>query len=201
VTQKNRIHAVYAGQWSGKLDLTVSSDLLVRLGKLAIKILAEEAERDFAKRGWSLNDPQGGPPLNKSFSYSIRGNKTLEIHSTFWGLKELMSHDIPARKLTWLTQEAKLQHPERYKFTQGEIKRGKTQKGNRMPLIVPLRAKNGDIVLRMAPFSTENAWVHPGIAKFTFLTRALKKAREAFKKLIADDVMKNIAKNLRREIR
>lgn len=174
--------------------IPVTNKLLHKMGKCLVDAIHAESKKDFARRGWSGKDPHGGPVIWESFSYRIKGVSTVEILSSFYGMAEMGRGAIPDRKMTWLTQEAKEQHPEKYPLTEGEKKRGMRQsgrvsKGERLPLVVPIKSKGGAIVLRMAPLKIGNAWVHPGIAKFTFLERGIRKGREACAEAIKSHIV------------
>ena len=165
----------------GQFDLTPNT--LKAIGECLVKTFSEEALKDFVKRGWSVRDPKGGPDIGKSFSYVVKGKSTVEVVTTFWGISELVQGDIPPRRMTWLTQEAKDTSPHKYERTEGEKKRGmsaagRVSKGERLPLVVPLMSKSGVIVFRTAPLKFQDAWVHPGIAKFNFARRAVEKGRK-----------------------
>lgn len=194
MSTKYRIKGTYGKPWSrlGRFDLTPKT--LKAIGECLVKTFSEEALKDFQKRGWSTRDPKGGPDIHKSFSYRIKGKSTVELMSSFWGMAELVSGDIPARRMTWLTQEAKDKSPQKYERTEGEKKRGmsaagRVSKGTRMPLIVPLRAKSGEVVFRTAPLKMQDAWVHPGIAKFTFARRAIEKGKKLCLDAIAEQAL------------
>ena len=145
-----------------------------------VKTFSQESKKYMAQRGWTGKDPMGGPDLWNSFSYHIIANRDVEILSTFYGMKELAHGNIPSRRMTWLTQEAKEKNPQNYKLSPREKKMGlNPMSKNRMPLIVPIKDKSGVVEFRMAPLKTANAWVHPGIAKFTFFETAIRKGRKA----------------------
>jgi hypothetical protein len=59
------------------------------------------------------------------------------------------------------------------------------RKTDRKPLVVPLRAESGEVIFRTAPLKFSDAWVHPGVAKFNFAERAMKKAREDCSQIVA----------------
>lgn len=171
--------------------------LLKKMAQIFIDSVVEEAKKDFAKRGWSLGDPMEGPPLDKSFTFEVNGG-VFEIRSTFYGMQEMLAGDIPGRKMTWLTQEEKEHFPSKFPLTEGEKERGmkrggRVSKGERLPLVVPLRGKDGTVILRMAPFNTSEAWIHPGIAKYTFMERAIRKAKTKWAGLMIDELAKVLA--------
>jgi hypothetical protein len=178
-------------------SIPITPEVLEDLAKCLIASVVEEGLKDFAKRGWSVRDPDGGADFPKSWSYRIRGGSTIEIQSTWYGMVELASGDIPSRRMTWMTQKHKEDHPEKFKLTKGERERGmkqsgKISKGERLPLVVPLKQKGGGVVLRFAPFETRDAWIHPGIAKFTFMQRGIRKGRERCAQRLTQEVVKHL---------
>ena len=101
------VRSLYGGPLAKLADAVASKELLEEMAGCITGCIIQEGMKDFAKRGWKLDDPKGGKPFNESFSIQIRGQRTIEIRSTYWGLKELITGDIPSRKMVWLTQEAK----------------------------------------------------------------------------------------------
>jgi hypothetical protein len=193
---KIQMRRVRGKPWSKTKEIPLTPSTLRRLGYAIVKELKREAAKDFAKRGWSGEDPMGGKPIWESFHFSVRGQDVI-VYSTFYGMKELAKGDIPARKMTWLTQKAKEEHPSQYALTDREKElgmrvTGKPSKGERLPLIVPVES-NGSVVFRVAPLRFADAWVHPGIAKFTFFGRAIRKGREACMEIIAEEIAKALA--------
>ena len=189
---------VYGTPWSKLADIPISPNVLRELGKCLVRIISEESKKDFAKRGWSGKDPMGGPDIWDSFTYELLGQSTLVIKSTFYGMAELAKGDIPERKMVWLTQEGKDKKPGAYHRTPIEQKlqhpaAGRHSKGGRRPLIVPIKERSGQVVFRTAPLRLSDAWVHPGIAKFTFFERAIKKGREKCAEILAKEVGKQLA--------
>lgn len=179
--------------------IPISREVLEDLAKCLIETIIEEGLKDFAKRGWSVRDPKGGPDFAESWSFRIVGKSTIDIKSSWYGMPELTSGDIPSRKMTWMTQEYKEEHPERFNLTPGERRRGmkksgKVSKGERLPLIVPLKQKGGGVILRFAPFETQDAWIHPGIAKFTFVQRAIRKGRKRCVSRLVEEIVRHLAK-------
>ena len=177
------VRSAYGGPLAKLAQALASRELLEKMAQCLIDTIIIEGKKDFAKRGWKLADPMGGVPFDESFSFHIRGSRTIEIRSTYWGLKELTMGDIPSRRMTWLTQEGKDKIPNDYPLTKTEtnlgMKRaGRVSKGERKPLVVPLTQKDGTVVFRMAPLKMKDAWVHPGIAKYTFMERAARKGRK-----------------------
>jgi hypothetical protein len=129
----------------------------------------------------------GGPPIYKSFTYKVE-NGELKVLSSFYGLNALIE-GIPSRRLEWLTQEAKQQHPERYEPTARERALGKVTPGNRLPLVIPIREGTGTVVFRTAPLTVKDAWIHPGIAKFNFMGRAFSRFSLFLTNLLVEEVV------------
>ena len=190
-----RIKGIYGGPVGKKLDVPVTKELLQKLGECLVDSFVKEAKKDFAKRGWSGQARDGSPPIWDSFSYRIKGESTIEVVSTFPDIDVLVSRDIPARKLKWLTQEAKDANPGRYPLTHRERKAGmklggKVRDGKRMPLVVPLKGEGGKVIFRTAPLRTQDAWVHPGIARFTFAQRAVRSGKKGCIDILKGEVIK-----------
>ncbi len=176
------------------------------IGKLLVKVFAEEARKDFARRNWSLKapgshggssasaqiggvdapkrvhhaqegQPQGGPPIDKSFSFRVVGNQ-VEVTSTYYGLDELLSKGVPRHPMPWLTQEMARRHDP-------------SRKG---PLVVPMRGPFGTTLFRVAPERIADAWVHPGIRRLTFGDRAVRRARQEMAELLLEVAASRLAK-------
>lgn len=174
-----RIHVIRGRLWSAMSGVPLTLGVLRKLGTCMVAILSEESKRYFAKRGWTGKDPMGGPDLWDSFSFRIINKMDVEIRSTFFGMKELAHGSIPSRRMVWLTQEYKEQNPEEFPLTPREKELGmKKMSRSRMPLIVPIKV-GGNVEFRTAPLKIGDAWVHPGIAKFTFFETAIRKGRKA----------------------
>lgn len=194
-----RARGVYGTPWSKLAKVEVTPEILSRLGACLVQSIVAEGMVDFAKRGWSLNDPMGGPSFQESWTYQVSGRSTLEILSSWYGMVELTRDGIPSRKMWWISQEAKDRHPERYHLTRTEKRLGMKQggrvsKGERLPLVVPIKDKGtGRIVLRMAPSRMQDAWIHPGIAKFSFLERGIRKGRKRCADIIQQEVIRILA--------
>lgn len=190
------VRKAYAGPWSKLGDAPLDKRLLHRIGRAMVRMFVQEASRDFQLRGWSMKAPDGGKPIDKSFSYRLAGESSVAVLSSYPGLAELVQ-GIQPRKLTWLTQEHKDKHPSRHELSPRErflrmSVSGRVSKHARLPLVVPLRDRGGQIVFRMAPLTMADAWVHPGIARFTFAQRAVTKAR----KLVSDFLLEELSRRL-----
>lgn len=193
------MRSVLGGPLGTAVGLELTPELLQELGNALVKSLSKESKAYFSKRGWTGEDPMGGPPIWRSFKATVRGQRTLEITSTFYGMAELARGDIPERKMLWLTQEAKDQNPGNYPLTDSErelgMKRtGRVSKGERLPLIVPIETETGAVEFRRAPFKLGDAWIHPGIAKFVFFDVAVRKWRQECGPIMAKALVQSMAK-------
>lgn len=177
-----RVKGMYGGARLEHIQVEVTQEHLQQFGDCFIKLLAKEAKVDFAKRGWSGRAYDGTADIWDSFSYRIVGERTIEVISTFPRIEMLTAEGLPEHNMTWLTQEAKDKHPMNYHLTEGERERkmrrnGRISNGKRLPLVVPIQS-GGTVIFRTAPLKLQDAWVHPGIARFTFIQRALRKANK-----------------------
>ncbi len=191
-----RIRGTLGGVAAKTLEVPVTPELLKRLGQCMVDSFAREAKKDFAKRGWSGKAQDGTADIGESFSYKIRGERTVEVVSTFPYIAELISQDSKPRRMTWLTQEAKEKHPSEFPLTPREQKLGMKVGGKRLPLVIPLKSDSGTIIFRMAPLTFADAWVHPGIARFTFVQRAARQGRAGCIAIIKKEVLAAVVREL-----
>ena len=171
------IHTIRGKMWAAMAGIPLGTKVLQTMGRCMVAAFKQESAKYMARIGWTGADPMGGPPLWDSFSFRLVGDD-VQIRSSFYGMKELAHGSIPSRRMVWLTQEYKKQNPTKFKTSFLERKLGKTGR-DRMPLIVPIKTKSGDVEFRTAPLKTSDAWIHPGIAKFTFFETALRKGRKS----------------------
>lgn len=168
-----RVRAAYGKTWAKTGEIKIPPEVLHVIGQTIVRIVSTEAKNEFTKRGWSQDDPMGGPPVGESFKYEILGARTIVVKSTFYGMPELTSKEgIPERKMSWLTQQGQKRT---LKKRIGPNTKFRSTKSS--PLVVPLTTDSGEVIFRIAPLRTRDAWIHPGIARFTFMERAFKKAR------------------------
>lgn len=196
-----RIRGTLGGVAAKRLEIPVTKELLERLGKCMVDSFIKEAKKDFAKRGWSGEAEDGSAPIWESFSFKIRGERTVEVVSTFPYIEQLVGEDTKPYKMTWLTQEEKERKPSKFPLTPTEhklrMKRGgRVSDGKRLPLVVPLKTESGVVIFRTAPLTFQDAWVHPGIARFTFVQRAAKQGREKCIALIKQEVLAAVVRGL-----
>lgn len=198
---QTRIRGALGGPFGKKLEVPMTPELLHRLGKCLVDSFIKEAKKDFAKRGWSGLAQDGSAPIWDSFSYKLRGESTVEVVSTFPYLAEMVSQEAKPHKMTWLTQEAKDKTPAEFPLSPkekklGMQKSGHVSQGERLPLVIPLKDKSGTVIFRAAPLTFQDAWVHPGIARFTFVRRAAQRGREQCIEIIKGEVLKTVAQSL-----
>lgn len=173
------IHTIYGKHWAAMAGVALSTRSLQAMGRCMVASLKRESAKYMTRIGWSGRDPMGGPPIWDSFSFRLLG-MNVQIRSTFYGMDELAHGDIKPRRMVWLTQEYKDKHPSEFRLTASERKGGVSLSSReRGPLIVPLKSSNGSVEFRMAPLKIADAWIHPGIAKFTFFETAIRNGRNA----------------------
>lgn len=86
-----------------------------------------------------------------SFDYSIEDG-VIQVTSD-WPWIDRYVEGRDAYPMTWLTQQ-------------------------RGAFLVPIHRPDGTVVIRTAPFSIGDAWIHPAIARHTFIQRALNRTAQ-----------------------
>lgn len=102
------------------------------------------------------------PEFDNSFTFEISGDEI--ILNSDWPWIDQYVEGRPEFEMYWLTQEY----------------------GARF---VPIHQKDGSVVVRMAPLTLEDAWIHPGIARHTFVQRALDRTSEYIAELQIEALM------------
>ena len=120
---------------------------LEALGKRWVKYIQEEARKDARK---STFMPKAREFYN-SFSYAVEPNGVVAIYSTWEWLDIIVEGTRGRYKMAWLTQERGIN-------------------------VVPIVQQDGTVALRTTPLTIGKAWVHPKIAKHTFINRAYERA-------------------------
>jgi len=195
-----RLRGVYGKPLARKLETTVTNDLIIKMGDIFVKHLKAESKKEFAKRGWSGRDPKGGPKIWDSFSVKTHPSSII-VESTFYGMRELTTTGIPERKMTWLTQEGQHKNLTDTSFIglgKAGVRKAPSRKHGKAKLIVPIKDDKGYVVFRTAPLKIKDAWIHPGIAKFTFVQRALKKAHEECQKVYSQTAKQVVVDQIKR---
>jgi hypothetical protein len=184
---KLRVKRAYGTPWSKLVGegTVIGREELEILGKIMLESVVAEAKKDYARQG-NKRTPRGQPegipgpagfPTHttritpeffKSFDYEIVGKSTVAITSTWPWIEQITEGRRPF-KMTWLTQARGVK-------------------------AVPIVTHSGQIVVRMAPFSTADAWIHPGFARHTFIQRGIRKGRKKAAQVVAKMIAKKLAK-------
>ena len=136
-------------------------DFIREFGDVVLKAIVHEAKKDFAKSGAAGNTEGGKKTIFESFKVRIVGTTSLQIVSDWPGIDQMAGPGSKAAKdetsgafpMTWLTQaNPKL-------------------KGKPIPIVT----KKG-LIFRMAPLAGEGFWIHPGIQKYGFVQKGVKRA-------------------------
>lgn len=170
-----RIKGVYGKPWSRLTTTGVTLDerTLRRLGRALVAAVVAEARVDFARQGKShiRGKPEGLPDTEdffKSFSYRLSGKSTIEILSSWPWIEQLIEGRDPY-PMTWLTR-------------------------NNGVNVVPILKGEGVVLFRTAPLKTQDAWIHPGFARHTFLQRGIKKGREEMARIVSAEATRTLMK-------
>ena len=164
-----KLKGVYGKPWSRLVseDFVLDARVMRRLGQTMVDAVVSEARVDLAKQGRVVGKAMAeGIPHSeaffRSFGYRLSGRSTIEVTSTWPFIDELLSGRDPY-PMTWLTRA-----------------RGAT--------VVPLFQPDGRVVFRAAPLKLQDAWVHPGFARHTFLRRGIQKGREEMARVVSAEV-------------
>jgi hypothetical protein len=144
---------------------------LEAIGKSWIKYIKQEAKKDAAKSNYV---PRSGA-FYESFSFTVdRG--VITLYSTYEWLELITNGTRGKYKMPWLTQERGVH-------------------------VVPICQQDGTMAFRTAPLTVGKAWVHPKIAKHTFINRAYERAvqdhLDALVTRIVDDAATTASKRKR----
>ena len=120
---------------------------LQALGKKWVRYIKEEARKDARKSTFMPRSKE----FYESFSFELEPNGIVAIYSTWEHLDVIVKGTRGKYKMAWLTQENGIN-------------------------VVPMRQKDGTFAFRTAPLTIADAWVHPKIAKHTFINRAYERA-------------------------
>lgn len=136
----------YVSPLEKKVGATLGKSDLQFFGRCLLKYIRQEAMKDAAKTGQVPTTKD----FYDSFSYKIKEN-SIEVSSTWPWIELITSGTDGPYAMKWLTQ------------ARGVYK-------------VPLKGKDGQILIRSTPLTTDKAWIHPGIAAHTFIQRAFRRA-------------------------
>ena len=133
-------------------------EFMKEVGEVLLKAIIYEAKKDFAKRGAPGKQGDSTMSLFDSFKVKVAGDKSLQIVSSFPGIGELGGGGSKTGDgsfpMTWLTQA--------------------NPKLKGVP--IPIVTKEEGLIFRMAPLAGEGYWIHPGIKKYSFIQKGIKRA-------------------------
>lgn len=142
---------------------------LETIGRRWVKYIKEEARKDARKSTFMPRDRA----FYDSFSYAIEANGIVAIYST-WPYLDIITKGTRGKyKMAWLTQEKGVD-------------------------IVPLVQPDGSIAFRTTPLNLARAWVHPKIAKHTFINRAYERALAELLEPLMSKTLDDLAKSRKR---
>lgn len=137
-----------------------TKDLLQGLGGIKIpdrflhiygQALVDEISKEAKKAARKTSIIPDTPDFYKSFRYTIVDSDV--VITTTWPWIDPLIEGTDEFKMVWLTQD------------KGVLK-------------VPMFQKDGSVVVRTAPLTVQDAWVHPAIAKTTFVQKGVEKAKQ-----------------------
>jgi len=140
LTPPKRVRGTYSKGWERLIgNVTLDRKWLEKIGKILVEEIVKQARLDSSKaRGLKAgNMIPTDPKFFSSFSFSIRGERTLEILSTWPWITDLTKGRKPF-PMDWLRHKP------------GELKA--------VPLYVEGEPQP---IFRSVPLQTEKAWIHP----------------------------------------
>jgi hypothetical protein len=153
------VGGVYGKPLAKRVSAELTSKDLEKFGELMVKYVVEEAR----KAGGHSSAIPKSERFFGSFSYKIKGASTVQIESTWPWIDTLVEGAGPGAdakkgkpfRMDWLTKEKGVN-------------------------AVPMFDDVGRVIIRSAPLTKADAWIHPGIARHTFIRRGVEKAKEEF---------------------
>lgn len=157
---------IYGKPWSKISHLPVTPEILDRIGEVLLASVIREGKKDFAKQR-RMRTPRGEPmglPVSpkfwESFGYKIIGKSTVAITTT-WEWWPRYEGRRPF-KMTWVTRQMGVD-------------------------VIPISQSDGTVIFRTTPLTTDKAWIHPGVARYTFLQRGVRKGRMEAAKILIEE--------------
>lgn len=140
------------------------------LGKKWVRYVQDEIRKDATKSSFIPKDPE----FAQSFSYAVEPGGLVVLYSS-WPHLEVITNGTRGRyKMAWLTQQAGIN-------------------------VVPLVQQDGSVQFRTAPLTVGQAWIHPKIAKHTFINRAYERAfQEHVDQIIGSSLQTSLGKKKKR---
>jgi len=121
-----------------------------------IKFIAEMILNEVREEAKRAGQVFSAVPKTQEFIYSfgvqIKDNGDIVLYSTWQHIKYHLRNK-PAYPMTWLKTER-----------------------NRPRQAVPIKNKMGEIEFRTLPLVTDKSWVHPAVAKFSWIEKAIDRA-------------------------
>jgi hypothetical protein len=131
-----------------------------------VRFIREEATRDAAK---SPSVPRSKEFFD-SFTYRV-DRDSVEVISTWPWLHVILEGTDGPFPMPWLTAARGVHR-------------------------VPLVDEHGAVIIRSTPLTTDRAWVHPGIARHTFIQRAWERAARRVGERCAERGLKSWVKEI-----
>jgi hypothetical protein len=176
----SRLKGVYGKPWSKlvgqKVDLT--PEVMNTVGRIILESVQFEVRKAAALasglkgRGKPVPMPTSSSFV-ESFEYRILGSRTIEVVSD-WPYAKVWEEGKKPYPMTWLTG---LGAAGGYGEDKAPFKTKKPGKVLASKYAIPIITASGEVIIRYAPFKTEDAWIHPGFAKYGFLQKGIRKGR------------------------
>jgi hypothetical protein len=165
------VGGVYGKPLAKRVSKEITGADLERFGELMVKHVVEAARKAAGK---SKSIPRS-EKFFSSFSYKIKGSSTVQIVSTWPWVDTLLKgagDGADARsgrpfRMDWLTKEKGVN-------------------------AVPMFDDAGRVIIRSAPLTTADAWIHPGIARHTFIRTGVEKAKEEFAREFVKEIFETV---------
>jgi hypothetical protein len=170
-----RVRGMYATPWSKMAGqkVEITPRIMQLLGQAVLDGVRQEVRRAVAL-GANLKGRGKPQPLPnsaefvESFQFRISGARTVEI-VTNWPFAKAWEEGKEPYEMKWLMQP--------------KVK------------IVPIITSTGETILRTAPLQTEMAWIHPGFAKYNFLSKGIARGRKKAATIVREQVIIPMLKN------
>ena len=166
----------YGKPLGDSIDIKLEKSDLDRFGELCVKYIVKEAK---AAAAYSKSLPKSEEFYN-SFGYRIQGSSTVKITST-WDWIEIYQ-DLQTQGPD---NDPAFGKPKPFRMTWATQQKGITK----VPLI---DKRTGQVVVRSTPLKVADAWIHPGIARHTFINKGMKKAQEEFVKELIEKKLQDV---------
>jgi len=183
-----RLRGVYGGPLGKSAGGAVQlpKALLDKAGEVLLESIRQEIRADVTKaramargRGKPVPLPDS-PRFIESFKYRIKGKSTVEFYSD-WPTAEAHTKTPDERGLEGRGSDGR-PIPPRQGFPMTWLVQPAVKK-------VPIVTTDGLVLIRTAPMTTGDAWIHPGFIKYTFLERGIRKGKVQFIERYAQEIV------------